>query len=73
MAGFDKDLARASFGIPSDYEIGAVTAIGYMGDPNTLPERMYKTETTPRTRKPVGEFVFSEWEKPAKFHTDQAS
>jgi len=67
MAGFNKDTARESFGIPSDYEIGAVTAVGYFGDPSSLPEKLYKTETTPRTRKPVAEFVFSEWEKPAKF------
>ena len=53
MAGFDKDLARASFGISSDYEIGAVTAVGYFGDPSTLHERLYKNEVAPRTRKPV--------------------
>ena len=67
MAGFNKDTARESFGIPSDYEIGAVTAVGYFGDPSSLPEKLYKNETTPRTRKAVAEFVFSEWEKPAKF------
>ena len=38
MAGFDKELARASFGISSDYDIGAVTALGYFGDPSTLSE-----------------------------------
>jgi len=67
MAGFDKDLARASFGIPSDYEIGAVTAIGYFGDPSILPEQAQQMEVSPRTRKPVAEFVFSGWGTPAKF------
>ncbi len=67
MAGFDRELARASFGISPDYEIGAVTALGYFGDPSTLPEHLLKMELAPRTRKPVAEFVFSEWEKPAKF------
>jgi len=67
MGGFDKDLARASFGIPSDYEIGAVTAIGYLGDPAALPGDLQKTEVAPRSRKPVAEFVFSNWEKPAPF------
>jgi nitroreductase len=65
MAGFDRDLARASFGISSDYEIGSVTAVGYFGDPSALPEHLQKMELAPRTRKPVGKFVFSEWEKPA--------
>jgi nitroreductase len=67
MAGFDREQMRASFGIPSDYEIGSVTAIGYFGDPASLPERMQKTEVAPRQRKPLDEFVFSEWEKPAQF------
>jgi len=67
MAGFDREQMRASFGIPSDYEIGSVTAIGYFGDPASLPERMQKTEVAPRERKPLDEFVFSEWEKPAQF------
>lgn len=66
MAGFDTELARASFAIPSDYDMGAVTAIGYFGDPAGLPERMAKTEVSPRQRKPLEEFVFSAWEKPAQ-------
>jgi nitroreductase len=67
MAGFDREQLRASFAIPSDYEIGAVTAIGYLGDPATLPEHLQKMEVSPRQRKPVEEFVFSAWEKPAQF------
>lgn len=67
MAGFDKDHARASFGIPSDFELGAVTAIGFLGDPSVLPDHLRQMETAPRSRKPVSEFVFSEWEKSAPF------
>ncbi len=67
MAGFDAEQIRASFAIPSDYEIGAVTAIGYFGDPGSLPEHLHKMEVSPRQRKPLEEFVFSEWEKPAQF------
>jgi nitroreductase len=67
MAGFDKELARASFGISSDYDIGAVTALGYLGDPSSLPEDLRKGELEPRTRKSVEQFVFAEFEKPAKF------
>jgi nitroreductase len=66
MAGFDPEQARASFAIPSDYDIGAVTAIGYFGDPAGLPEHLHKTEVSPRQRKPLEEFVFSAWEKPAQ-------
>jgi nitroreductase len=67
MAGFDNEQMRASFAIPSDYEMGAVTAIGYFGDPATLPEHLQKREISPRERKPLEEFVFSAWEKPAQF------
>ena len=67
MAGFDHEQIRASFGIPSDYEIGSVTAIGYFGEPASLPDQLHKREVAPRERKPLAEFVFSEWEKPAQF------
>jgi len=67
MAGFHHELMRASFAIPSDYELGAVTAIGYFGDPASLPEPLHTREVAPRHRKPLEEFVFSEWEKPAQF------
>jgi nitroreductase len=67
MAGFDNELMRASFAIPLDYELGAVTAIGYFGDPATLPEHLQKMEVSTRQRKPLEEIVFSDWEKPAHF------
>jgi nitroreductase len=66
MAGFDAEQVRASFAIPSDYEIGAVTAIGYFGDPASLPDKIQKIEVAPRQRKPLEEFVFTDWDKPAE-------
>lgn len=65
MAGFDHDKARKSFNVPADYDMGAVTALGYLGDPESLPEQMKKNELSPRQRKDLSQFVFSEWEKPA--------
>ncbi len=69
MAGFDSDHARASFAIPQDYDIGAVTAIGYLGDPDALPAALREREEAPRSRKPLEEIVFSSWETPAAFLT----
>jgi nitroreductase len=67
MAGFDADAALKAFGIPEDYITGSVIALGYQGDPETLPaDQMKQQETAPRTRKTLGEFVFDGWEKPAK-------
>jgi nitroreductase len=65
MAGFDKDKARASFSIPDDFELGAVWALGYLGDPAALPEHLHQMELAPRTRKSLPEFVFQAWDTPA--------
>jgi len=65
MAGFDHDNAQAAFEIPDDFDTVAVTAVGYLGDPDSLPEGPRKSEVSPRQRKELKEFVFSEWEKPA--------
>jgi hypothetical protein len=65
MAGYDKDKVRAGFSIPEDFEPGAVWALGYLGDPTALPEKMQGMETAPRTRKPLAEFVFEAWDSPA--------
>ncbi len=66
MAGFSHDKARAAFSIPEDFDIGAVTAIGYFGDPESLPDELKKQETSGRTRKPLSEIVFSDWNTPAQ-------
>lgn len=68
MGGFDRDVVRKAFGIPEDYLIGAVIALGYQGDPGVLTvPYMIQQETTPRQRKALDEFVFSAWNEPAKF------
>jgi nitroreductase len=66
MGGFDRDKIRAAFQIPDDFEIGAVTAIGYLGSVDVLPESLKTAETSARNRKPLSEFVFSEWNKAAR-------
>ncbi len=67
MGGFDREKVRAALAIPDAYEIGAVTAIGYLGDVNALPDPIRALETAPRKRKPLPEFTFSAWEKPLQF------
>jgi nitroreductase len=62
MAGYDQAAARQAFGIPEDYLLGAVIALGYQGEPSALGhEKLIAQETSPRTRKPLNEFVMSEW------------
>jgi nitroreductase len=66
MGGFDRDKVRAAFQVPEDYEIGAVTAMGYLGSVDALPDSLKAAETSPRARKPLSEFVFSEWNEAAQ-------
>jgi nitroreductase len=68
MAGFDTEAARKAFGIPEDYIVGAAIALGYEGEPTALgDEQLIEREVAPRTRMPLDKFVFSEWDKAAKF------
>lgn len=61
MGGFDYDKARKELGIPKDYEVEAMFAVGSQGQVEDLHERMQKTET-PNERKPLKETV-----SPGKF------
>ena len=59
MAGIFPDKIRELYGIPEGYEAVAGIALGYPGDPQSLPEELRKRELAPRERKPLTEFVFS--------------
>jgi nitroreductase len=67
MAGFDQDKARKLLGIPEEYAIGSVIALGYQDDPEKLGEQaLIEREIEPRQRKALSEFVLSAWGQPAK-------
>lgn len=68
MAGFDGEKLRKALAIPTDYDMGAVTAIGYLGDVDPLPDALRAMETSPRERKPLAEFTFASWKQPFRFH-----
>jgi nitroreductase len=68
MAGFDPEKARQVFGIPAGWEPIAALAIGYPGDPASLPQPLKDRELAPRTRKPITEFVMAgHWGHTASF------
>jgi nitroreductase len=68
MAGYDHDKARQVFDIPAGWEPITAMAIGYPGDPESLPQPLRDREVAPRTRKPISEFVMSGgWGKKAPF------
>jgi nitroreductase len=60
MIGILPDKARDLFEIPEGYEAWTAIAIGYQGDPMTLPDALKERDLMPRQRKPLDQFVFSE-------------
>ena len=56
MAGFDRDKARAALGVPDDYDVEAMVAVGRPGDPDELPAELREREV-PSGRKKVEEFA----------------
>lgn len=59
MAGILPEKAREIFSIPEGYEPVAGIAIGYPGDPSSLPDQLRERENAPRVRKPLKSFVFT--------------
>ena len=59
MAGIIPEKAHQAFGIPEGYEAVAGIALGYPGDPSSLPGQLKDRELAPRNRKPLDSFVFT--------------
>jgi nitroreductase len=59
MAGYDVEKARKVFEIPNGWDPVSVMAVGYPGDPASLPAPLNERELAPRTRKPIREFVMT--------------
>lgn len=73
MAGLDREAARAIYAIPDDCEPVAALALGYPGDPATLPDDLRERELARRVRQPLAELVFSgRFGQPSPLVDDQA-
>ena len=59
MGGFNADLTREKFNIPTQYTPMAMLAVGYEGDANNLPDELKTRELAERKRKPLGELFFN--------------
>lgn len=57
MAGFDATAIAAGFALPQGLRAITVMAIGELGQPANLPEKLAERELAPRTRKPLDEVV----------------
>ncbi|MBW4608812.1 MAG: nitroreductase family protein [Hassallia sp. WJT32-NPBG1] len=73
MAGFDVPLSRSLYSIPEGYEPVAAIALGYIGDPQTLSEKLLQRTLAPRTRKRLENFVFTgRWNETSPLVTPQS-
>jgi nitroreductase len=59
MGGFDAARIAEAFGLGERLEVVSITAIGVLGDVDTLPEPLRAREIAPRMRKPLEELVLS--------------
>lgn len=57
MGGYDIETARRELGVPDDYNVEMMIAVGKPGDAKDLPETLRKREA-PSDRKPLQEIVF---------------
>ena len=66
MIGILPDKAREVYGIPDGFEPWTGIAIGYKGDPASLPERLRERDVATRQRRPLPDFVFgAKWGNPS--------
>lgn len=71
MIGILPDRTRELYGIPEGYEAWTALAIGFKGDPDSLPDILKERDLSPRRRKPLSEFVFGgKWATPAALARD---
>ncbi|MCF8255789.1 MAG: nitroreductase family protein [Bacteroidia bacterium] len=59
MGGFSKEDIKSIFNLETDLEPVIVIALGYLDQPEKLPEPFLTREITPRTRKPLEEILIA--------------
>ncbi len=65
MGGFDREKAKELFQLPENYRPVSVIALGYLGKPDTLPEKYQQSEVAPQNRRSIQDFTFNgKWNNP---------
>lgn len=66
MAGIDLEKIREIYALPNGYEPVAGIALGYAATAEHLPEGLQQRHASPRSRKPLADFVFTgKWGEPS--------
>jgi len=60
MGGFDPARLAGAFGLRDDQAIVTITALGRLGDADSLPAELLERELAPRTRKPLAELILAD-------------
>ncbi len=65
MIGIEPEKAREVYRIPEGVQPLTGLAIGYAADPESLPEKYQARDRSPRSRKPLADFVYGDmWGTP---------
>ncbi len=67
MSGFDAKKANEAFNISEAYNSLSITALGYLGKPDALPEELFKVELQNRMRNQMDNIVFTDELKKTPF------
>jgi nitroreductase len=59
MGGILPEEARERFNVPESFDVVTAVTIGYLGDPDSLPEQRRESELAPRSRRPLDETLFT--------------
>jgi nitroreductase len=59
MAGFSPSKLKNTLKMPPEFVLLCVVAVGKPGDPEKLAEGPRKSESSPRSRKALGEVIFT--------------
>ena len=58
MGGIHLDQIKAHFDLPEEIEPVTAIALGYVGDPDQLDDKLKERELSERKRKPIEDFAF---------------
>ncbi|MEQ8675793.1 MAG: nitroreductase family protein [Aggregatilineales bacterium] len=64
MGGIYPEKAHEIYNVPAEHKVVVALAVGYLGNPNDLPDDLRERELNERSRKPLASIAFeSEWGK----------
>ncbi len=60
IGSYSAEKAHQTYNLSDDYQPVVAVALGYLGQPEALPDSLHTKEVAPRERKPLDELVLSD-------------